>query len=77
MLDARGIVRIRMHDYDHAIADFDAVLKARPRNAGSLYLRGIAKTRKGQTAAGEQDMEAAKRIFPGIADETRRYGLTP
>ena len=77
VLDARGIVHIRMHDYDHAIADFDAVLKARPRNAGALYLRGVAKARKGQTAAGEQDMEAAKKLFPGIAEETKRYGLTP
>ncbi len=77
VLDARAIVRIRMRDYDHAITDFDAVLKAQPRNAGALYLRGVAKSRKGQTAAGEQDMTAAKRLFPGIADETKRYGLTP
>ena len=77
VLDARGIVHIRMHDYDHAIADFDAVLKARPRNAGSLYLRGLARVKKGLTAAGEEDIAAARKLFPGIADETKRYGLTP
>ncbi|HEY4211280.1 MAG TPA: aspartyl protease family protein [Steroidobacteraceae bacterium] len=77
VLDARAIVRIRMHDYDHAIADLDVVLKAQPRNAGAMYLRGVAKLKKGQTAAGDEDMTAAKMRFPGVVDDAQRYGLTP
>ena len=59
-----------------AIADYDAALRAPPKLAWSLYGRGLAKKRLGQTAEGEADIQAAvalSRSFPtGREDRPRR-----
>jgi tetratricopeptide (TPR) repeat protein/predicted aspartyl protease len=77
MLDTRGLVRLRMGDYDKAIEDYDAALKVNPKNAGALYGRGIAKVKKNKTTEGEADMAEAVKIAPGIADAYKRAGLSP
>jgi len=58
-LDSRGLVELRLGDYDKAIADYDAALALAPKMAWSLYGRGIAKIRKGRAVEGQADMAAA------------------
>ena len=76
-LDSRGLVEVRLGNYDKAIEDYDAALKVRPNIAWSLYGRGLAKLRKGQSAAGEADLAAAKALQPGIAERAARFALSP
>jgi tetratricopeptide (TPR) repeat protein/predicted aspartyl protease len=77
ILDSRGLVRLRLGDYDKSLADYDASLKIRPKDASALYGRGIDELRKKKPAEGEADMAAAVNIQPKIADEFGRRGITP
>ena len=65
-----------MGQYDRAIADCDAALKKKP-HAESLYLRGIAKLRKGDTPGGDADIAAADALDPKLSDRYGRLGVTP
>ena len=60
---------------DDAIADYDAALKLSPKLAGSLYGRGLARLRKGNTDDGNADIAAAKAIQSDVAEEFARYGV--
>jgi tetratricopeptide (TPR) repeat protein len=73
----RGIVRLRMGDSGHAIADFDMALKQQPKNAWALYGRGVVKERQGKTAEAQGDMAAAIALQAGIADTFKKRGITP
>jgi tetratricopeptide (TPR) repeat protein/predicted aspartyl protease len=77
ILLSRGVVRLRLGDYDKAIADFDAALALRPNSAWSLYGRGIAKLRRAQAAEGGADMSAATAVSPAIAEDFARRGIGP
>jgi tetratricopeptide (TPR) repeat protein/predicted aspartyl protease len=77
ILNNRGLVRMRLGDYDESIADYDASLKLTPRNAASYYGRGIDKLRKQHTAEGRADIAEAVKLKPDIADEFARRGLIP
>jgi tetratricopeptide (TPR) repeat protein/predicted aspartyl protease len=77
ILNSRGLVRLRMGDYDKSIADYDASLKLDPSDAWSLYGRGIAKMRKNKAADGEADVAAAEKLRPAIADAFKKRGIAP
>ena len=77
ILDSRGLVRLRMGDYDKSIADYDAALKLAPKNPWGLYGRGVAKSRAKKIAAGEADIAEAMNLWPQIADEFKQRGITP
>ena len=64
-----GSAYLAMRQTDNAIKDYDAALKGDSRLAGSLYGRGIAKTRKGDRAGGSADIAAAKDIKKLIDDQ--------
>ena len=68
---------LRQGNYDRAIADYDAALRLQPKNAWSLYGRGLAKQHKGNAAAGESDIAAATALQPKIAEEAARHGINP
>jgi tetratricopeptide (TPR) repeat protein len=74
-LDSRGFAYLRLGEFDNAIKDYDAVLKFNPRQAASLYGRGLAKRNKGDGTGGEADIAAAKAIRAGIAEEFARFGV--
>jgi tetratricopeptide (TPR) repeat protein len=76
-LDGRGMLRLRMGDFDRAIGDYTASLKAAPRNPWALYGRGLAEAHKQKTAASEGDIAAATALAPHIAEEFTKRGLTP
>ena len=74
-LDSRGFVKLKMAQPSNAIADYDAALRINPKHASSLYGRGIAKLRIGNTVAGNGDISAAKLSQSDIAEEFARYGV--
>jgi hypothetical protein len=47
------------------------------RKVASLYGRGMAKRRKGDTVAGDADITAARALKRNISAEFARYGLQP
>jgi tetratricopeptide (TPR) repeat protein len=77
IMDSRGFVYLRLSRLDDALADYDEALRLNPKQAGSLYGRGLAKLKKGDAAGGEADIAAAKAIQVDIAEEFARYGVTP
>ncbi len=74
---SRGLVRLRMGDYDKSMTDYDGSLQVLPKNAWSLYGRGIDELRKKKTPQGEADLAAAVKIWPKIAGEFDRRGIAP
>jgi tetratricopeptide (TPR) repeat protein len=74
-MSSRGFVYFRLNRLDDAIANYDASLKINSGNAEPLYGRGIAKLLKGDTAAGNSDIAAAKAAQTNIAEEFAKYGI--
>jgi tetratricopeptide (TPR) repeat protein len=74
-LQTRGMAHLRLGQDDAAIADFDASLKLRPREAWCLYGKGLAEKRKGLTAQGEADQKAAAEIAPRLAERAKSLGF--
>ena len=66
-LDSRGLVYLKLGQFDPAIADYTAVLKEVPDFADLLYGRGLAKRKKGDAAGGQADIAAAKALRPDVA----------
>jgi tetratricopeptide (TPR) repeat protein len=77
IMDSRGFVYLRLSQLDDAVADYDQALRRNPKQAGSLYGRGLAKLRKGDVAGSEADIAAAKAIQADIVEEFARYGVNP
>jgi tetratricopeptide (TPR) repeat protein len=77
IMDSRGFAYLRLRRLDDGLADYDEALKLNPKQASSLYGRGLAKLKKGDAAGGEADIAAAKAIQADIAEEFARYGVTP
>jgi hypothetical protein len=59
--------------FDQAIATYNAALKIDPKSAYSLYGRGIAELKTGNTVAGNADIAASKAI-KHVAEEVAGYG---
>jgi Flp pilus assembly protein TadD len=77
ILDSRGYAHFRFGSFDKAIADFDAALKLNPRMADTLFERGVAKRRQGDTAGGDADIASAKQIKAGVAGDMAKIGVEP
>jgi tetratricopeptide (TPR) repeat protein len=75
--DSRGLVLLRLGQYDKSIADYDASLKISSKNAWSLYGRGVDKMRRQRAAEGQADMDQAVAIWARVADEFKRRGIVP
>ncbi|MGH6987698.1 MAG: aspartyl protease family protein [Caulobacteraceae bacterium] len=76
-LESRGLVHLRLGQFDAAIADFDASLAVRPKAALSLWGRGLAELRSGKTAAGDADLAAAGALDPKLPARAAVLGLGP
>ena len=74
-LDSRGLINLKLGQYDRALADYDAALRAKPKLASALYGRGKAKLMKGNFKGGTADIQAAIIINPNIPEEFARFGL--
>jgi tetratricopeptide (TPR) repeat protein len=64
-----------MGQWDSAIDDYNEALQFNPKLASSLYGRGLAKLKKGDTTGGDADIAAAKAIEANIAADFARYGV--
>lgn len=74
ILDSRGLVHIKLGQFDAAIADYSAATRIDPKLASALYGRGYARQKKGDTGGGA-DIAAAKALRSDIADVYAKNGL--
>lgn len=72
--DSRGLVYLKMRDFKKALADYDQSLLLLKDRASSLYGRGIARL-KTDTAGGDADIDAARKINSNITKEFQSYGV--
>ena len=77
VLDSRAFVLLRMGDFDKSIADYNASLKIDPKNAWGWYGRGIDELRQHKASEGQADLARAQGLWPQVADEFTRRGITP
>ena len=73
----RGFAWLKLGQFDKALADYDMAfaLTKSPDHADWLYVRGMAKLKKGDTAGGNADIASAKAGKADIAEEYAKYGL--
>jgi tetratricopeptide (TPR) repeat protein len=76
-LESRGLLHVRLRNFDKAIADLDKVIAVQPRNAWALYSRGLAKLGAGRNKEGDADIAAAKVAGPGDVQNAVSRGLVP
>jgi tetratricopeptide (TPR) repeat protein len=75
LYDTRGLVYLRMGQFDAAIDNYDDALKLQPRLGRAPYGRGVAKKAKGLESEGQADIAAAVGINPGLPQFFKRLGL--
>jgi TonB family protein len=76
MIDSRGFVLLRLARYEEAIACYDGALRIRPISADSLYGRGLAKRRHGQSEEANTDIGKALLVDAHVAEKFADYGLS-
>jgi tetratricopeptide (TPR) repeat protein len=77
ILDSRALVLLRLGNFDKSIADYSASLKINPKNAWGWYGRGIDELRTHKAAEGQADIARAEELWPQVANEFNRRGITP
>ena len=75
LAEIRGFVLLRMRRYDEAIATYDSELRRRPYSAESLYGRGIARRRKGDSVDGDVDVRRAISLDATVTKEFESRGV--
>src|SRR5262245_61878476 len=73
----RGFAYLKLGQFDKTLADYDAAfaLTKSPDHPDWLYVRGMARLKKGDTAGGNADIAGAKAGKTDIAEEYAKYGL--
>ncbi len=74
-LDARAWVYLRQGKLTKARADFNRGLAIKPHNAFLLYGRGLVEQGLGDAAAGQADLDAARKQSASIDVDVGRFGL--
>jgi len=62
----RGLSYVKTGQYARAIADLDKALASNPRDASSLYNRGVAKQQAGDRPGGDADVSRARTMDPNV-----------
>jgi len=77
ILAYRGFAYLKLGQFDKALADHDAAfaLTKSTDHADWLYVRGVIKLKKGDTAGGKADIASAKVMKADIAEEYVKYGI--
>jgi tetratricopeptide (TPR) repeat protein len=75
VMNSRGLIQFRLGAFDKAIEDFSAAIAQDPKDADSLYARGISRLRAGDRSGGAADVAAAKLINPDVADSWTAVGV--
>ena len=68
-------MQLKLGAFDRAIADYTAAAQQDPKDADSLYGRGVAKFKSGDEAGGEAAITAARAIRSDIADIYVGHGI--
>lgn len=76
VLDSKGVVLYQLGRYRDAIQAYDEALKISPKQAVSLFVRGLAKQKLGDAAGGTSDITAAKAIDSDVQSVFRGSGIT-
>jgi tetratricopeptide (TPR) repeat protein/transglutaminase-like putative cysteine protease len=76
-LDSRGLVHFQRGEWAAAIKDMDDALALAPKQAGSLYVRGVARKRLGDNSGSKADLDAAAAISKAIGNTYAGYGVVP
>lgn len=74
-IDTKAFILLRLGQYREAVEQYDAALIHGPRQPTSLFGRGIAKRRAGQTSAGDADLKAARAVQANIDAEFAAMGV--
>ncbi len=74
---SRGLVRLRLGDFDKSITDFKEAVKLQPKNAWPQYGLALAELKKGDQGQGEADLKAAAILDTSIAARYKVLGLAP
>jgi tetratricopeptide (TPR) repeat protein len=77
VFDSRGLVNFKLNKLNDATADYDSALKLKSNLETSLYMRGLIKRRNGNAAGGDDDIVAARKTEPLIAERFASYGVSP
>ncbi|HYM17460.1 MAG TPA: TonB family protein [Micropepsaceae bacterium] len=77
VFNTRGLLYLRLGQYDKAIEDYNKALKIDPFFASAFYGRGIARLKSGDTERGNADLKAAERYERRVAERFATYGVTP
>jgi predicted aspartyl protease/tetratricopeptide (TPR) repeat protein len=72
--DSRGLVELRMGQYDRAIADYTEALQFAPRTAWSLYGRGLARRHRNDPSS-KGDLDTAVAIDPTLPSRAQALGI--
>jgi cytochrome c-type biogenesis protein CcmH/NrfG len=75
-LDSLAFAYLRLGQYRQAMDNYDAALKISPNLAESLFGRGTAKFKSGDSTGGATDLKAATAIDPAIATKMAALGVT-
>ncbi|QUD88559.1 tetratricopeptide repeat protein [Phenylobacterium montanum] len=73
----RALVYYRLNRIDDSINAVNVVIQSEPRNGRALFLRGMARRRKGEMAEGGADIASAVAINPRIPADAKPFGLAP
>ena len=73
--ESRGLAYFKADRFDESITDFDAAIKSDSKNSETLYVRGLAKLKKGDITGGNSDIAAAKAIYNKIDVDLEKYGV--
>ena len=73
--DSRGLIYLKMGQFDSAIDDYSSALRFQPKLASALYGRGLAKLKKGDASGGNADIAAAGAIEAKIDAQFAHYGV--
>jgi tetratricopeptide (TPR) repeat protein len=74
--DTRGLLNLKEGKFDAAFADYGTAVDA-GHEAHSLYGRGLAALRLGQTETGQADIAIATASDPQLAAAYQGYGVAP
>ncbi|MCU1500153.1 MAG: tetratricopeptide repeat protein, partial [Acidimicrobiales bacterium] len=75
VLHSRGFVYLRLGRPEKAIADLNQALKNQADFADALYVRGLARRQVGDAKGADQDIAAARKLFPEVIKTYKGYGL--
>jgi tetratricopeptide (TPR) repeat protein len=75
--DSLAFVQFRLGRFADAVRNYDAAYTKDPSQTSSLFMRGVAKLRAGDTAGGQSDIDTAKNADATVVDEYAGYGVTP